>query len=68
MSDRRKEKTIHADQAIELMMRDVLEGMEDFATQFGYRPWPGEFQIISIAPPEEGADETVVWLKTGTTH
>ncbi len=41
MSDRRKEKTIHADQVIELMMRDVLEGMEDFAAQFGYRPWQG---------------------------
>jgi hypothetical protein len=62
-------KTLHADRALELMMRDSLEGMADFATMFGYRPWPGEFEIISIESPDaECADLPVVWLKTGTTH
>jgi hypothetical protein len=62
-------KTLHADRALELMMRDSLEGMADFATMFGYRPWPGEFEIISIeSPAAECADDQVVWLKTGTTH
>jgi hypothetical protein len=62
-------KTLHADRALELMMRDSLEGMADFATMFGYQPWPGEFEIISIEPPAvDCVDAPVVWLKTGTTH
>jgi hypothetical protein len=72
MADNKAEKTIYADQALELMMRDTLGGMEEFAAAFGYQPWPGCFEIISIEPPEsdptDAFPETVVWLKTGTTH
>lgn len=68
MADDKAEKTLYADQALELMMRDTLGGMEEFATAFGYRPWPGCFEIISIEPPEADPQGTVVWLKTGTTH
>jgi len=68
MANAKAGKTIYAYQALELMMRDTLGGMEEFVTAFGYRPWPGCFEIISIEPPESEPDDRVVWLKTGTTH
>ena len=69
MSDHRDKKTLIADQALELMMRDTLEGMEDFATAFGFRPWPGDFEIISVEPVAEDDDEQwPLWYRTGTTH
>lgn len=48
----------------ELLMREVLEGLEEVATMLSYDPWPGDFEIIAIHPAErEDApqrEETVV--------
>ncbi len=33
-------------------MRKVLKGMEKATTMLSYNPWPGEFEIIAIYPPE----------------
>jgi hypothetical protein len=67
MSDER-DKLLDAQKGLELMMRDTLEGMEELATMYGYRPWPGQFEIISIQEQEAVDEDTVVWLKTGTLH
>jgi hypothetical protein len=37
--------------SLELTMHDVLDGMEDFASQFGYQDFNGCFEILSIDPP-----------------
>jgi len=34
--------------AQELLMQDILEGMEDFVSKFGYRAQPCEFEIIHL--------------------
>lgn len=39
--------------ALEMTMRDVLDNMADFGTQFAYdSSMPGCFEILSIEPPE----------------
>jgi len=37
--------------ALELTMRDVLDGLDDFACEFAYSNRPGEFEILAIEPP-----------------
>ncbi len=48
----------------EFLMREVLEGLEEVATMLSYDPWPGEFEIIAIYPPEQEdarhREETVI--------
>ena len=40
--------------ALEMIMRDVLDGMEDLANMAGYTPQGGGyFEIIDISPPEQ---------------
>lgn len=34
--------------AQELLMQDILDGMEDFVTKFGYRAQQCEFEIIHL--------------------
>ncbi|HHJ80706.1 MAG TPA: hypothetical protein ENJ65_03640 [Candidatus Tenderia electrophaga] len=34
-------------------MRDVLGGLEEIAAMLCYNPWPGDFEIIAIYPPNE---------------
>lgn len=34
--------------AQELLMQDILDGMEDFVTKLGYRTQPCEFEIIPL--------------------
>ena len=34
--------------AQELLMQDILDGMEDFVSKFGYRAQPCEFEIIHL--------------------
>ena len=47
---RKKDETTMAlgSRAQEMLMRDVLDGMEDFVTLFGYRSQPCEFEIIPL--------------------
>lgn len=49
----------------ELVMREVLAGLEDIITTLSYDPWPGDFEIVAIhkADPEQQTpshEETVV--------
>ncbi len=45
-----------ADKALELRMRDALEGLADFATRFAWTSTPGTLTILSIeAPPPDAA-------------
>lgn len=37
--------------ALELVMRDVLAGLEELATLAGYEAAPGSFEILSIERP-----------------
>ncbi len=32
----------------ELVMREVLAGLEDIVTTLSYNPWPGDFEIVAI--------------------
>lgn len=36
----------------ELVMHEVLEGLEEIVTMLSYDPWPGDFEIVAIYPPE----------------
>lgn len=56
MSANRDRKVIDDTLAHELLMRDVLDAMENFAARFGFRPWPGQFEIIAVEQP--GPDPT----------
>jgi len=40
----------------EIIMREVLGGLEEIATMLSYNPWPGDFEIIAISPPNEEHD------------
>jgi len=43
----------HGDKALEMIMRDVIDGMEDLANLAGYTPQPGGcFEILEISPEE----------------
>lgn len=43
--------TSYASRALELAMRDILDGLADLATWSAYRSVPGSFEILSIEPP-----------------
>ena len=51
MAKDNRDKMINDRMAQALIMRDVLDGLEDFATMQAFEPWPGEFEIISIETP-----------------
>ncbi|HEB59344.1 MAG TPA: hypothetical protein ENJ01_09000 [Gammaproteobacteria bacterium] len=40
-----------ADKALEIRMRDALEGLADFATRFAFTSTPGTLTILSIEAP-----------------
>ncbi len=43
----------HGSKALEMIMRDVIDGMEDLANLAGYTPQPGScFEILEITPEE----------------
>lgn len=47
----------HGSKALEMIMRDVIDGMEDLATMAGYAPQPGScFEILEITPEEKPAE------------
>ena len=50
-------KHSHGSKALEMIMRDVIDGMEDLANLAGYSPQPGGcFEILEIAPEEKVTD------------
>ena len=50
MKDQSVEKKVLGDKALELVMRDVLCGMEDLATRLGYDVTPYRVEILSVDP------------------
>lgn len=43
----------HGNKALEMIMRDVIDGMEDIANMAGYSPQPGScFEILEIVAEE----------------
>lgn len=52
MAKDNRDKIINDRMAQALIMHDVLDWLEDFATMQTFEPWPGEFEIISIETPE----------------
>jgi hypothetical protein len=50
MADQSIEKIVLGGKALELVMRDVLCGMEDLATRLGYDVTPYRVEILSIDP------------------
>lgn len=53
MSDKLCKRAIAGNQHQEMTMRDVLGGLEEIATMLSYDPWPGDFEIVAIYPPNE---------------
>ena len=50
MADQSVDKKVLGNKALELVMRDVLCGMEDLATRLGYDVTPYRVEILSIDP------------------
>jgi len=62
MADYQLRKTLYADLGLELMMRDSLAGMAEFATLASARTWLAELEIIAIESPGADADPGLVRL------
>ena len=65
MSEKLCKRVISGTKKQEIIMKEVLGGLEEVATMLSYNPWPGDFEIIAIYPPSEEDDkqqleETVV--------
>jgi hypothetical protein len=50
MADQSVDKKVLGNKALELVMRDVLCGMEDLATRLGYDVTPYRVEILSVDP------------------
>jgi hypothetical protein len=50
MSEQSKTTPVLGHKALEMVMRDVLYGMEDLATMLGYRNFIDELEILSVEP------------------
>ena len=53
MSNKLCKQVISGTKKEEILMRDVLGGLEEIAAMLCYNPWPGDFEIIAIYPPNE---------------
>ena len=53
MSNKLCKRVISGTKREEIMMRDVLAGLEEIAAMLCYDPWPGDFEIIAIYPQSE---------------
>lgn len=56
MSDKVVDFTVRGDRKQEIIMRDVMGGLEEIATILAYDPWPGDFEIVAIHSP--GQEDT----------
>lgn len=68
MSNKLCKRAITGTKEQEIIMKEVLGGLEEVATMLSYNPWPGDFEIIAIYPQSEEDDrqrleETVVKAK-----
>ncbi|GMR07508.1 MAG: hypothetical protein BMS9Abin26_0511 [Gammaproteobacteria bacterium] len=56
----KQNKSKMGNKALEMVMRDVLDGLTDFAMEANYSPQNGHFSILSIESPDEAAQEPTV--------
>lgn len=56
MSNKLCKRAITGTKEQEMIMKEVLGGLEEVATMFSYNPWPGDFEIIAIYPQSEEND------------
>ena len=56
MPESKNPKSVFGPKALEMIMRDVLGGLEEFAHMKGFEPRPDVMEIIAIEPPAR--DET----------
>ncbi len=57
MSKKLCKRVINGSTHQEITMRDVLGGLEEIVSMLSYDPWPGDFEIIAIYPPDEEKNE-----------
>lgn len=60
MADQSVDKKVLGDKALELVMRDVLCGMEDLATRLGYDVTPYRVEILSVDPAPAATSAVVL--------
>ncbi len=53
MSNKLCKRVISGTKEEEIIMKEVLGGLEEVATMLSYSPWPGDFEIIAIYPPSK---------------
>jgi hypothetical protein len=56
MSKKLCKQVISGSKEQEIIMREVLGGLEEIATMLSYNPWPGDFEIIAVYTPDEERD------------
>lgn len=59
MANQSVDKKVLGNKALELVMRDVLCGMEDLATRLGYDVTPYRVEILSVDPAHPRTGTTV---------
>jgi hypothetical protein len=57
MSNKLCKRVISGSKEEEILMREVMGSLEEIATMLSYNPWPGDFEIIAIYPPNEENDQ-----------
>ncbi len=59
-------EALQQSKALELIMRDVLDGLEEFANMASYNPNPEVLTILSIEPPSEEERKRVFSAPSGS--
>ena len=59
MSRTKNTDAVRGDKALELTMRDVLGGLDEFATMVGYEAYCDTFEIVSIEPLQREAPTVI---------
>lgn len=52
MAKSAKKAPVKGEKSLEMVMRDVMEGLTDAASYFAYRSTPDTLEILSIEPPK----------------
>ena len=66
MSKKNPASSVLGPKAMEMVMRDVLSGMEDLATMKSFESINNVFEIVSITPVEKADDLDVIINKNDT--
>lgn len=53
MTDKKTTPTALTDRALEMVMRDVIDSMNEYSLESGFSPLDGGFEIIEIYPAHQ---------------